>query len=70
MPEKRNLLSIASFISFSLGYAITSFISYFIPNWRWLLRAYGLIGIFYLMNFWLVAFIKIYKINSSKVKKK
>uniref|UniRef100_H2ZB66 Major facilitator superfamily (MFS) profile domain-containing protein n=1 Tax=Ciona savignyi TaxID=51511 RepID=H2ZB66_CIOSA len=47
-PDRRNFLSISSFVSYSVGYLIGPFFSYFIPNWRWLMRLNGLIGILYI----------------------
>uniref|UniRef100_H2ZBB2 Major facilitator superfamily (MFS) profile domain-containing protein n=1 Tax=Ciona savignyi TaxID=51511 RepID=H2ZBB2_CIOSA len=53
-PNRRNLISISSFISFSVGYMIGPLAAYFVPNWRWLMRLHGLIGILYIPMYWLI----------------
>uniref|UniRef100_H2ZC17 Major facilitator superfamily (MFS) profile domain-containing protein n=1 Tax=Ciona savignyi TaxID=51511 RepID=H2ZC17_CIOSA len=53
-PKRRNLISISSFISFAVGYMIGPLFAYFVPNWRWLMRLHGLIGILYIPMYWLI----------------
>nr|CAB3266160.1 solute carrier family 22 member 5-like [Phallusia mammillata] len=53
-PEYRNFISVSSFYSFSLGYMIGPLISYLIPNWRWMMRFNGLVGLLYIPMYWLI----------------
>ena len=52
VKETRNLISIAMFVSYALGYGIESFIAYFLRDWRLLWRALGGLSLFYLVNIW------------------
>uniref|UniRef100_H2Z1T4 Major facilitator superfamily (MFS) profile domain-containing protein n=1 Tax=Ciona savignyi TaxID=51511 RepID=H2Z1T4_CIOSA len=53
-PQYRSLVYFFIDAGYSIGYMILPLFAYFLRDWRWFLRATGLIGILYVPYYWLI----------------
>ncbi|XP_078483505.1 organic cation/carnitine transporter 2-like [Ciona intestinalis] len=71
-PSKRALMGTLINVAYTTGYMLLPGIAYLLPDWRWLTRVSGLMGVLYIPYYWLIPesprwLINVGRVNEAKV---